>query len=71
VPARHIEGGADCATDVRRAQRASLTKALSDAVADAHGTGTLLRHLVLVVSYPATIDGVVAHSPVELVFRIR
>ncbi len=71
VPVRHIEGGADCATDVRRAQRASLTKALSDAVADAHGTGTLLRHLVLVVSYPATIDGVVAHSPVELVFRIR
>jgi hypothetical protein len=83
VPVRDIAGGADCATDVRRARRASLSKALNDAVADAHGSGTVLRHLVLVVSYPATIDGdvpclapsrlnpVVAHSPVELVFRIR
>jgi hypothetical protein len=83
VPVRDVAGGVDCATDVRRAQRASLEKGLSNAVADAHGAGTVLRHLVLVVSFPATIDGdapclapsrlnpVVVHSPVELVFRIR
>jgi len=56
---------------------------LSDAVADARSTAKVLRHLVLVVSYPATVDGdapcvapsrldpVVVHAPVELVFRIR
>lgn len=83
VPERDIAGGADCATDVRRAQRASLAKALTDAVADARSTAKVLRHLVLVVAYPATIDGdapclapsrlnpVVVHSPVEVVFRIR
>jgi hypothetical protein len=83
VPERDIAGGADCATDVRRAQRASLAKALTDGVADAHSTAKVLRHLVLVVAYPATIDGeapclapsrlnpVVVHSPVEVVFRIR
>ena len=83
VPVRDVAGGADCATDVRRAEHASLAKALSDAVADAHRTGTTLRHLVLVISYPATIDGdapclapsrlnpVVVHAPVQVVFRIR
>ncbi len=82
VPVRDVAGGADCATDVRRAVRESLAKALSDAVADARRTGTTLRHLVLVVSYPATIDGdapclapsrlnpVIVHAPVQVVFRM-
>ena len=51
VPVR-AAGGVDCATLVIRAQRASLAKALTDAVAEARQTQTILRHVVLVVAYP-------------------
>jgi len=82
VPVR-ASGGVDCATLVIRAQRASLAKAVIEAVAKTRQTRTVLRHIVLVTAYPATVEGdvpctlptaqmpVVVHAPVDVTFRTR